>query len=744
MSPAVDVVSTFQLVVVVTFVVLSGVALARAWRRGPAEWWAASAFGAMALALAAMWVPEWLHVEPPVWTRHVRTAAILAFPYLLLRFTASFRPLPRVVEVGAAVAGLVTTALIVSGATVRTWVLPIALVFWVGVSIVVVARLWRAGRGQPGVARRRMRLMAAATAVLAGTLMLAIQVDDAPWAELVTHGLVLLSAVAFGIGSAPPRALRLSWRRTEDAQLQAAQASLVQANTAEEVAARLLPPTAAILGASAVALLDEEGRVTAREGDAPALGEHVDPTRERDAVAAPLGGEHGWLVAWTSAYSPFFGPEERGLFESLAAIAGLAMQRSALLAEERHRHQSAERDRREAERARADAEQARADADAANLAKSAFLSRMSHELRTPLNAVLGFGQLLELNGLDPDGRDAVDHILKAGRHLLALIDDVLDLSRIEAGTMTVSPEPVHAGELIRDSIALVRPLAEPRNIRIRLDDDPCDRYVHTDRQRCRQVLLNLLSNAVKYNHDAGTVTISCTQTDVTTLRIAVRDTGPGIDPSRQDRLFQPFDRLGAEGSAVQGTGLGLALTRQLVERLGGTIGVQSDLGDGATFWIDLPTATAPATPDSHPPAPTATPGDTQHQILLVEDNLANLRLVEAVLRRRPGITVLPAMQGTIALELAYQHRPSMVLLDLHLPDMSGRDVLARLKADRRTRDIPVVVASADATPRRIRQLRSDGAFAYLTKPLEVQAFLDTVNAALESTDVATAARVRTE
>lgn len=744
MSAAVDVVSAFQLIVVVTFVVLSGVALARAWRRGPAEWWAASAFGAMALALAAVWVPEWLQVELPVWTRNVRTAAMLAFPYLLLRFTASFRPLPRVVEVGAAVTGLMTAILVVSGAAVRAVVLPVALMFWVGVSVVVVARLWRAGRGQPGVARRRMRLMAAATAVLAGTLILAVQVDDALWAELVTHGLVLLSAAAFGIGFAPPRALRLSWRRPEDAQLQAATASLVQANTTDEVAAQLLPPTAAILGASAVVLVDEEMRVTAREGDAPEVGERVDPAQMRDAVAAALGGRHGWLVAWTSAYSPFFGPEERGLFESLAGVAGLAMQRSELLAEERQRHQSAESNRREAERAWAEAEQARADADAASQAKSDFLSRMSHELRTPLNAVLGFGQLLELAGLDEDDRDAVDHILKAGRHLLALIDDVLDLSRIEAGTMTVSPEPVHAGDLIRDSIALIRPLAEPRNINIRLDEDLSDQYVHTDRQRCRQVLLNLLSNAVKYNHDHGTVTITCTQVDQTALRIAVRDTGPGIDPARQDRLFQPFDRLGAEGSAIQGTGLGLALTRQLVERLGGTIGVESDPGDGSTFWIDLPTATAPATAVDHAPVPTRSRVDTEHQILLVEDNLANLRLVETVLRRRPGITVLPAMQGTIALELAYQHQPSMVLLDLHLPDMSGREVLARLKADHRTRDIPVVIASADATPRRIKQLRTDGAFAFLTKPLELQRFLETVDAALDAADVGPAASVGTE
>ncbi len=290
---------------------------------------------------------------------------------------------------------------------------------------------------------------------------------------------------------------------------------------------------------------------------------------------------------------------------------------------------------------------------------------------------------------------------------------------------------MHAGGLLRDSIALVVPLAAPRGIRIILHEGLCDLYVHTDRQRCRQVLLNLLSNAVKYNHDHGVVDIVCTQPNDATLRIAVCDTGPGIDPARQHRLFQPFDRLDAEQTGVQGTGLGLALTRQLVEHLGGNIGLDSTPGQGATFWVDLPLTDAPAGLADQGPAPPVVGTATAHQILLVEDNLANLRVVETMLnRKRPDVSVLPAMQGTIALELAYEHRPTMVLLDLHLPDMPGRDVLARLQADHRTRDIPVVIASADATPGRMRQLREDGAFDYVAKPFDMQRFLQVIDAAI--------------
>jgi CheY-like chemotaxis protein/two-component sensor histidine kinase len=360
---------------------------------------------------------------------------------------------------------------------------------------------------------------------------------------------------------------------------------------------------------------------------------------------------------------------------------------------------------------------------------------MSHELRTPLNAILGFGQLLETASLETEDREGVGHIVKAGRHLLALINDVLDLSRIEADMLAISMEPVRVGDVVDDAVALIRPGATARSIAIRIDGSACDEHVMTDRQRCRQVLLNLLSNAVKYNHDRGEVDVTCQRRDEQTLRIAVRDTGAGIDAGGQQRLFEPFERLGAEQSSIEGTGLGLALTKQLIERLGGSIGLHSTPGEGSTFWIDVPLTTPPTGTDEAAP-PTRPSTSATHTVLVVEDNLANLRVVEAMLRQRPGIEVLPAMQGTIALELAREHLPDILVLDLHLPDMSGRDVLKRLKADPRIQHIPVVIASADATPGRIEQLREDGAFRYITKPLDLRQFLDTIDDALTASSEA--------
>jgi CheY-like chemotaxis protein len=300
--------------------------------------------------------------------------------------------------------------------------------------------------------------------------------------------------------------------------------------------------------------------------------------------------------------------------------------------------------------------------------------------------------------------------------------------------MTMSLEPVHTGEVIGDAVNLIQPLADSRSIRLISDPGHCDTYVITDHQRCRQSLLNLLSNAVKYNHDGGEVTIGCERTDDATLWISVRDSGPGIDPVRRARLFEPFERLGAEESGVEGTGLGLALTQQLVERMGATMGVDTAPGQGSTFWIDLPITERPAAV-SAPVAdarPSRAAGD--RTLLLVEDNLVNLRVVEAMVRRVPGVTVLPAMQGSLAIELACEHRPDVIVLDLHLPDMSGRQVLQRLQADSRTHGIPVVIASADATPGRVRQLLAEGAFAYLTKPLDLGQFLDVVTAAIARRD----------
>lgn len=746
MSELLPVVPIVRVAAVLTFGALAVVALVHLPRAGTPGRWVAGAFGALTLTLALMRVQADLGVAVPAWLDSAGPVLLLAFPYLLLRFTAAFDPLPRWMEAVTGTASVVVLVGVVNALpdlSRQQWVVQLALVYWVGVSLVTVVRLWRAGRGQPTVARRRMRLMSAATAVLAVALLLAVNPPAGQDIEAAVQLTALASGLLFALGFAPPRALRLAWRRAEEEQLQQARTRLLRATDVESIAQELLAPTAAIVGAGGAAVRDASGEVVARVGDVPEDigGSDGNPPRTHHAgtsQAVPLGEGRGDLLVWTTPYTPFFGRDEVELLKSMAALAALAFERCELLAEERtHRtvleaaRRDAEQARSDAEHARLEAEQARSEAEHADQAKSEFLSRMSHELRTPLNAILGFSQLLEAADLNDDDAEAAEQILKAGQHLLALIDDVLDISRIEAGTLALSPEPVDARELIDDAIALIQPHAAQHPIRLEVDRDGCDVYVTTDHQRCRQVLLNLLSNAVKYNCDDGEVRLSCEQTSDGMLRIAVADTGPGIDPARQAQLFEPFERLGAESSDVQGTGLGLALSRRLIERLDGRIDVVSNPPSGSTFSIDLPiTDTPPA--ELEPAADDAEPAPTGvRTLLLVEDNLANLRFVEAMLARfRPNLSVLPAMQGRIAVDLAIQHHPAIVLLDLHLPDIPGRHVLSRLKSDQRTRDIPVVIASAEARPSHVKQLRNEGAFDYVTKPVDVQAILTVIDAAI--------------
>jgi len=380
-----------------------------------------------------------------------------------------------------------------------------------------------------------------------------------------------------------------------------------------------------------------------------------------------------------------------------------------------------------AERRRAEAEAA-----AANHAKSEFLSRMSHELRTPLNAILGFGQLLQMRGDEGGDRESVEQILKGGRHLLDLINEVLDISRIESGRLPLSPEPVQVGEAIRRVVDLARPLAAERRIDLQVTGVTLhERYALADSQRLQQVLLNLLSNAIKYNREGGRVTVTCREAGAGWLRLTVADTGAGIALEKQSRLFTPFDRLGAEAGGVEGTGLGLALSKRLVEAMGGRIGLESVQGGGSVFWIELAETVSPdvrAGLDAATPAAMARPW--RGVILYIEDNPSNLRLVERVLAEQPAIRFIAAMQGRLGLSLAREHRPDLVLLDLHLPDLSGEEVLREIKNDPALGRTPVIVLSADATPGHIRRLVAAGARAYLTKPLDVQQLLAHIDAVL--------------
>ncbi|MGH2465059.1 MAG: hybrid sensor histidine kinase/response regulator, partial [Candidatus Limnocylindrales bacterium] len=384
------------------------------------------------------------------------------------------------------------------------------------------------------------------------------------------------------------------------------------------------------------------------------------------------------------------------------------------------------------EEARAAADDARETAERANRAKSEFLSRMSHELRTPLNAVLGFGQMLEMDRMEPPQSEYVEQILRGGHHLLDLIDEVLDISKIEIGAVAISVEPVAIAEVASESVRLLEPLAEAGKIRLRSAVPESIPEVMADHQRLRQVLVNFISNAIKYTPPGSTATIHAAGAGEGWIRIAVTDDGPGIAGDLIPRLFQPFERIGAEQRGIEGTGLGLAHSKALTERMGGRIGVDSAPGSGSTFWLELRVAAAPLTPaasDEHGSPVIGTPA--VGTVLYIEDNPANLRLVERALAHRPGVRFLSAMLGRVGLDLAREHRPDVIVLDLNLPDIGGDEVLEALRAEPLTRDTPVLILSADATQRQRQRLVALGAQAYVTKPLDVRAFLSTLDAVLD-------------
>ncbi len=375
-------------------------------------------------------------------------------------------------------------------------------------------------------------------------------------------------------------------------------------------------------------------------------------------------------------------------------------------------------------------------AEAANQAKSEFLSRMSHELRTPLNAVLGFGQILEMEVESEGNRESVEQILKAGRHLLALINEVLDIARIEAGQMSLSVEPVSVASVLRESVDLVRPTAARNGVLLRAPDVMrSDLFIRADQQRLKQVLLNLLSNAIKYNRRGGSVDVAYEPFGEDRLRLVVRDTGAGLTAGQLERLFTPFDRLGADQSEVEGTGLGLALSRGLVQAMGGRLGVESVEGAGSTFWVELPLTSPPEAGEHAEPAePEAreVAAGVIYTVLFVEDNLANVRLMERIFMRRPEIRLLSAMQGRLGLDLAREHHPDLILLDRNLPDLRGEDVMVQMRQDAQLRDIPVVMISGDAIPSQVQRMLDFGARAYITKPFDVPELLRTVDGILGS------------
>ena len=382
----------------------------------------------------------------------------------------------------------------------------------------------------------------------------------------------------------------------------------------------------------------------------------------------------------------------------------------------------------ELKRAEEAVKQAQAEAERANHAKSEFLSRMSHELRTPLNAILGFAQLLEMEERDDANRESVHQILKGGRLLLELINEVLDIARIESGRLALSPESVGLRDLLSESVALVRPMADERGIALTIGPGP-DLYARADRQRLKQIVLNLLSNAIKYNRDGGSVAARLVgQNDL--ARIEVQDTGSGIREEELHALFTPFERLAAAETDVEGTGLGLSLSKALIEAMGGRIHVESILGQGSTFAVELPSSESEEDRLEDARRQTAFSEVVTYgprTVLCIEDNVSNLKLVERILVTRPGVALLTAMQGTIGIDFARQHHPDLIFLDLHLPDLPGKEALRLLQRDPRTADIPVVILSADATQQQIDLLLASGARDYLTKPFDINRFLSVLD-----------------
>ena len=367
---------------------------------------------------------------------------------------------------------------------------------------------------------------------------------------------------------------------------------------------------------------------------------------------------------------------------------------------------------------------------AANAAKSEFLSRASHELRTPLTAILGFSELLKGSEIGGDEREWVHIIHRAGGHLLGLLNDVLDIARIDSGQLSMSLEAVAVQPVLKDVLSLVQPLADARNITLETSYLGFSRsYVLADNQRLRQVLINLMSNAIKYNRVGGEITVSVVDADPF-VRIGVTDTGLGLTNEQIAKLFRPFERLDAPSSGVEGTGLGLALSRDLINAMGGTLDVKSNVDIGSTFTIELrlvePNAVSSDVVE-HDDALDSRGYDGTRTVLYVEDMVANARLVQEILKRRPDVTLMSAMFGGMAVELAQEHLPDMVLLDLHLPDMDGVEVLRRLRSDPRTARIPVVILSADATGVHTDELEAEGAQMFLTKPIGVSKLLDVVD-----------------
>ena len=380
---------------------------------------------------------------------------------------------------------------------------------------------------------------------------------------------------------------------------------------------------------------------------------------------------------------------------------------------------------------------ARQEAEQANHAKSEFISRMSHELRTPLNSILGFAQLLDMDELTPVHKKRIYYILNSGRHLLNLINEVLDIAQIESGRISIFPETIRLGSFIAEMAETVKPLADQQQITLEVvKPDSNELFVISDLMKLNQILLNIISNAIKYNRPGGSVVIkteilSNYMAGVDFCRISVKDTGLGISPEDIQKLYIPFERIGAEKMEIEGTGLGLALVKKLTEAMGINFQLDSSVGEGSTFWFEMPLVFCKKPDIEDHSISELLAMQRKHRsgtILYIEDNLSNIELVEEIIRNhRPEIRLIRSLFGKQAVEFANIYAPDLILLDLDLPDIHGSEVFINLQAEARLKKIPVVIVSADAMTRQIEKILKAGARNYLTKPLDIGAFLRIVD-----------------
>jgi signal transduction histidine kinase/ActR/RegA family two-component response regulator len=603
-------------------------------------------------------------------------------------------------------------------------------------------RLWLHSNTLPVVQRMRARFLSLGYGGIIALLVIAVPLilifkalEDQPVFTYSLEAFVIALQPLLYFALFPPAWLRRFWRETEEERFRLAVHELLLGTPdSKTLAAQCLDWAVRLVGAEAGCIVGLDGEMLATSNlsreqalmlagatrhDEGRQALRLDPGQSpSNIVIVPMRSEfgEGAIAVVAGRFTPLLGSDEVNRLSQYAASVTAAFDRMLLLDQ---------------------LTQARALAETASKRKSDHLARMSHELRTPMSAIIGFADLLAMNDPREDQREDINAIIKAAEHLLALINEVLEIALIESGGGSLSLEPVNLAKIVDDAITLVERRARVENISLAKQLDDPAAFVLADNQRLRQVMVNLLSNAVKYNRPDGAVVVKTARHNGS-IRIEVSDTGRGLGKNAAEHLFEPFDRMGQERSDIEGTGLGLALTKALVEAMHGSIGVESSEGAGSTFWFEIRGTDAPAAEpevEDESAEPAGSPARVEFRDLLyVEDNLANVELVDRVLaQERPRLHLVPVSSGADALEYLESHHPGMIMLDLHLGDINGDEVLRRIRANPRLEDIPVVMLSADAAAPQIDRLTAMGANEYLTKPVRVKTLLRVVDEGMAGT-----------